>query len=340
MKTKILALLPALPLLFSGCTPIQHLLKEPQEEYLDTVFFAMDTYITVRLAKAEVTDEQIGETTAECERIVRALESVLSAHDPDSELYALNHSREEFTEISETLEDVLITAYDIHGWTDGAYDCTLGGLAELWNITGGGPVPAQEDIDAFLEHVGYDKITLDEQRNTIMRSDTDVQLDLGGIGKGAAADRLIRYLETTDIAYGLVSVGGTIGVFGEKSDGTPYKIGIKDPDDPSGVLGYLYIEDGFVAVSGDYERYFEENGVRYHHIFDPSTGYPADSGLRSAAVHALNGAAADALSTALFVMGTEASLELYETIGGFEAILVSDTGITATAGARTDFVNP
>ena len=333
MNLRIFALLLPLVLLLSGCA------REP-EEYRDTVFFAMDTYITVRLARADVTDEQLGEVSGECERIVRELESVLSAHDPDSELCALNHSGEEFTEISDTLEDVLTTAYDISERTNGAFDFTAGGLAELWNITGGGPVPEKKDIDAVLAHTGYDRITLDEKRNTVMRPDPDVRLDLGGIGKGAAADRLIRYLETTDIPYGLVSVGGTIGVFGDKPDGTPYKIGIRDPDDPGGVVGYFLIDEGFVAVSGDYERYFEKDGVRYHHIFDPSTGYPAGSGLRSTAVHSLNGAQADALSTALFVMGADASLDLYETCGGFEAVLVSDGGITQTAGARTELFTP
>lgn len=333
MKLRIFALLATFVFLLSGCT------RDP-EEYRDTVFFAMDTYITVRLARAGITEKQLDEVSSECERIVRDLESVLSAHDPESELYALNHSDAEFTIISDTLEDVLTTVCDIHGITGGAYDCTLGGLAELWNITGGGPVPDKEDIDAALAHIGYNTITLDEKRNTVMRPDTDVQLDLGGIGKGAAADRLIWYLETTDIPYGLVSVGGTIGVFGDKPDGTPYKIGIRDPDDPNGVVGYLLIDEGFVAVSGDYERYFEDNGVRYHHIFDPSTGYPADSGLRSTAVHSLNGATADALSTALFVMGAEAALELCETHEGFEAVLVSDDGITQTAGARTELLTP
>ena len=333
MKSRIFALLLTLALLFSGCA-------RETEEYRDTVFFAMDTYITVRLAAAGVTEEQLDEAAAECERIVRELESVLSAHDPAGELYALNHSDTEFTEISQTLEDILVTVRGICTVTGGAYDCTLGGLAELWNVTGGGPVPAQADIDAVLLHTGYDKITLDEKRNTVMRPDTDVQLDLGGIGKGAAADELIRYLETSEISHGLVSVGGTVGVFGDKPDGTPYKIGIRDPDDPNGVAGYLLIDEGFVAVSGDYERYFEEDGVRYHHIFDPSTGYPADSGLRSAAVHSLNGAEADALSTALFVMGTDAALELYKNHGGFEAVLVSDDGITQTEGARLEPGNP
>ena len=333
MKSRILAILLTCVLLFSGCA------REP-EEYRDSVFFAMDTYITVRLATEDVTETQLDEVSAECERIVREFESVLSAHDPESELFALNHSSEEFTGISDTLESVLLTAYDISDRTAGAYDFTLGGLTELWNITGGGPVPRQTDIDAVLQHAGYDSITVDEIRNTVMRPDPKVQIDLGGIGKGAAADALIRYLETSEISHGLVSVGGTIGVFGDKPDGTPYKIGVRDPDDPNGVVTYLHIRDGFVAVSGDYERYFEEDGVRYHHIFDPYTGIPADSGLRETAVYCTSGAAADALSTALFVMGKDASLSLYES-GGFEAVLVSSDGsITATEGLRTEYVVP
>lgn len=333
MKLRIFAFLSALSLLLSGCV-------FEREEYRDTVFFAMDTYITVRLACAGVSDRRLDETAAECERIVRDLENVLSAHNPDSELYALNHSDTEFTEISDTLEHVLLTAYAVSERTAGAFDFTAGGLAELWNIKDGGPVPMQAEINAELSHIGYDRITVDDRRNTVMRSDPETVIDLGGIGKGAAADALVQYLETTDISYGLVSVGGTIGVFGDKPDGTPYKIGIRDPDDPDGVLTYLHISDGFVAVSGDYERYFEENGVRYHHIFDPTTGYPADSGLRETAVYCADGAAADALSTALFVMGPEASLALYET-GGFEAVLVSSDGtLTATRGLRTDYIAP
>ena len=333
MKLRMSALVLACVLLFSGC------MREP-EEYRDSVFFAMDTYITVRLARTGVTEKQLDEAAAECERIVKNLEGVLSAHDPDSELYALNHSGAEFTEISDTLERVLLTAYAVSERTAGAYDFTMGGLAELWNVTDGGPVPAQHEINALLPHIGYDKITIDDRRNTVMRPDTKVRIDLGGIGKGAAADELVQYLETTDIPYGLVSVGGTIGVFGDKPDGTPYKIGVRDPDDPNGVLSYLHIDDGFVAVSGDYERYFEENGTRYHHIFDPYTGYPADSGLRETAVHCEDGATADALSTALFVMGADVALQFYET-GGFEAVLVSSDGsITATKGMRTDYVIP
>ncbi len=332
MKLRFFVLFLVLALLFGSCaTP---------SEYNDTVFFAMDTYITIRLAQDGVSEEELTAVAVECERLVKELETVLSAHDPDSELYQLNESDAEFVPVSDTLEEVLLTAVDLAEKTDGAYDFTLGGLAELWNVTGGGPVPSREAVDEVLSHVGYENVTVDERRNTVMRPDAEVRLDLGGIGKGAAADVLVRYLETTIVPYGLVSVGGTIGVFGEKPDGTPYKIGIRDPEDANAVLGYLHISDGFVAVSGDYERYFEENGVRYHHIFDPSTGYPADTGLRETVVHSDTGTVADALSTALFVLGTDAALDLYATADvGFEAVLVGETSVTVTDNAVVEWVN-
>ncbi len=331
MKLRFFALILTLFLLLGGCTK--------PSEYYDAVFFAMDTYITVRLARGGRPEEELSAVAAECERLAGTLEDVLSAHDPDSELYRLNERDAEFVPVSDPLEEVLLTAVDLAEMTGGAYDFTLGGLAELWNVTGGGPVPSQADIDAALSHTGYENVTVDDRRNTVMRPDTEVKIDLGGIGKGAAADVLVRYLETTDIPYGLVSVGGTIGVFGEKPDGTPYKIGIRDPDDANAVLGYLHISDGFVAVSGDYERYFEENGARYHHIFDPATGYPADTGLRETVVHSDTGAVADALSTALFVLGTDAASELYEASGGFEAVFVGADFVKTTDNAVVEWAD-
>ena len=133
-------------------------------------------------------------------------------------------------------------------------------------------------------------------------------------------------------------MGGNIGVFGTKPNSEKFKIGICDPDDASGVVGYLSISSGFISVSGDYERYFEENGERYHHIIDPATGYPAKSDVRSVAVYANNGAAADALSTALFVMGEEKALEFYgENKIAFEAIIINKNHeIILTDGVSPD----
>lgn len=341
MKPKLSILFAALFALFAllcSCTAQ----SQTEGEYYDDVFFAMDTYVTVRLARVGQTEDSLSAVRDECERIVAELEETLTSHSPNGEVYALNESGAETCTVSPTLAAVLSEAVELSELTDGAFDFTLGRLTELWNVTGGGPVPSVRDIEEALSHVGCESVTVTvvsgEDGGTVSRSDTNVSIDLGGVGKGAAADALIEYLSGTDVSHGLVSVGGTIGVFGEKPNGEPYLIGIRSPEDAGEVIGYLRVCDGFVSVSGDYERYFEEEGVRYHHILDRATGRPADSGLCETAVYAERGAVADALSTALFVMGRDRSLELYERGDiAFEAVLVSTDGaVTATDGAELE----
>ena len=146
----------------------------------------------------------------------------------------------------------------------------------------------------------------------------------------------MEYLPTAGVKYGLCSFGSTVGVFGSKPDGKKFRITVCDPDDTSKNVISLEIESGFVSSSGDYERYFEENGKRYYHIFDPSTGYPADSGVRSVTVCAADGALSDALATALFVMGVERSLEFYKSSGiSFEAVFITDEGVYTTDGLKS-----
>ncbi|MBE6598268.1 MAG: FAD:protein FMN transferase [Ruminococcaceae bacterium] len=324
MKKLIPLILSSLLLVtsFTGCG------NRVTNEYYDAHFFGFDTYITLRFAKEDadgkaISEEYLKNTADECAAILNDIDLLLSAHNEDSQIYALNREINMMVDSSGELLSVLDTAYTISELTNGAYDPTLGDLVELWNVSDGGPVPEDVEIMESLLHTGTDKIVV--KGNTISKVDSLTKIDFGGVGKGYATQELLKYLSTTDIPYGLVSLGGNIGVFGTKEDGETYKVGIKDPNDPEGIIGYLYLSNGFLSVSGDYERYFEEDGVRYHHIIDPVTGYPAESGLRSVACVSSNGAAADALSTALFVMGEEEALKLYEdgTLV-FEAIFVTD----------------
>lgn len=308
-------------------------------EYYDAHFFGMDTYITLRFAKKDadgkaLSAEYLDGVAAECADLLNNIELLLSAHNEKSMVYALNREINMMVDDEGELLSVLDTAYTISDLTGGAYDPTIGDLIELWNISGGGPVPGDIDIMESLLHTGTDKIVM--KGNTITKADSLTKIDLGGVGKGYATQELLAYLSTTDIPYGLVSLGGNIGVFGKKTDSDTYKVGIKDPSDPDGIIGYVYLQSGFLSVSGDYERYFEENGTRYHHIIDPVTGYPAESGLRSVACISSNGAAADALSTALFVMGADKAMAL-QTDGTlvFEAIFVTeDNKVILTEGLR------
>jgi len=304
--------------------------------YADSVFTGMDTAITLRLARDGVDNAVLGNAAAEAERIVARLEKILSCHDETSELYALNQNIHLLIEADETLLSVLDTASTICVLTGGAYDPTIGALTDLWNVSHGGPVPKEDAIAEALLHRGTDKLVIDG--SSVTKTDPLLQIDLGGVGKGYALQEVLSYLSGTGISYGLVSMGGNIGVFGEKPDGTPYQIGIKDPHDTATIVGYLYIPSGFVSVSGDYERFFRQDGVVYHHILDPETGYPADTGISSVAVHTMNGASADALSTALFVMGLEESMALYDSGKiQFEAVFITaDNRIIATPGLLED----
>lgn len=300
--------------------------------YRDTVFLGMDTYITLRLPNDGIPDTRMESIAADCRDIVSELEGKLSCHDPKSEVSALNSDVQLLFDADETFLAVWQTATQIAEKTGGAYDPTLGALTELWNINGGGPVPPTAAVAESLRHVGMEHFSIDG--TTVTKNDPLAKLDLGGIAKGYALQSILSYLHTTEIPYGIVSMGGNIGVYGDKPDGTAYKIGIKDPKDTSSVLGYLSIRNGFVSVSGSYERYFVENGCVYHHIIDPETGYPAESGLQSVVVYTQNGAAADALSTALFVMGAEEGMAFYDTGKvSFEAIFVSNENeVTLTKG--------
>ncbi len=305
----ILGIVLVVPLVFGGCA-------NNTDEYRDFNLFAMDTYVTLRLAAKDangdaLSAEYLSSVADQCATLLAEIDLAISCHNENSDVSALNRDVSVLLSANETLLSLLDTSAVLYEITDGAYDYSLGALTELWNVTGGGPVPSAEEIAEALSHCGTDKLI--KNGTSIEKSDVYAKLDFGGIGKGLAAQTLLEYLSSTDVPYGIVSIGGNIGVFGKKAGYDDYKIGIRNPADTSAVVGYLYIPSGFISVSGSYERYFEENGKIYHHILDPKTGYPVENGIKSVAVFSTNGTTADALSTALFVLGTEKSLALYHT---------------------------
>ena len=302
--------------------------------------FYMDTIISTRFyGSSAVTDADFDEINKACGEIIKTAESALSRTIADSQISEINQSGNGSLEIDATVREVIAAAFDVSTGTGGAYDPTLGALTDLWDIvgkikSGTSDIPSDGEIAETLTHTGIDKFRINE--SAIEKFDADAKIDLGGIGKGYAAQMVSDYLNTTELRYGLVSMGGNVGVFGSKPSGEPFKIAIADPDDGDSVVGYILITSGFVSVSGDYERYIEVGDERYHHIFDPATGYPSDGGLRSVAVHCDNGMYADALSTALFVMGMDKGMEFYRNGAyDFEAVFIADSGeITVTDGLR------
>ena len=299
---------------FSGCRGSVSL--------ADTTFFSMDTVITLRLPQDTASNVKNA-----CIDEVQRLDALFSRTAPDS-MTARFHHAETSLEVSDEYRTVLEKALSVSAATGGAFDPTLAPLTELWNITGEAPeIPSSAAVEAALAETGFERLSVDG--NTVTKAFPALSLDLGGCAKGYACEQAVRLLLNDGVPYGIVSFGGNIGVFGEKPDGKPWRVGVRDPDSADGVAGYLSMESGFLSISGDYERYFEQDGVRYHHIFDRETGYPARSGIRSAAVWAEDGCIADALSTAVFVMGWEKTLSLYESgTFSFEALLYCGDGTT------------
>ena len=284
-----------------GCTP------QPKSYTAD--FFAMDTFMSIT-AYGE-SEQVVQDTAVQLEQRINALEPALSRTREDSDLYRLNHVDGAVCEVSEDTYAAIEAAVQFAEWTGGAFDPTMAPLTDLWGInTDNAHVPAQAEIDAALTHVGYQNIEL--LGNNQVRLLNGAQLDLGGIGKGFATDAAAAMLDGTQGV--LATLGGNIGAYGENPnrDSGNWVVGIADPDDNAAFIATVEVRGLSVVTSGDYERYFEQDGKRYHHIFDPVTGYPADSGLRSVTVIDESSTRADALTTALFVMGLEEGMAFCE----------------------------
>lgn len=295
-------------------------------------FYLMDTVITVTLYTDEGTADPIFRT---CRALLAELDTLWARQKEGSDPANFNASETGTTADPRTL-DLIRTAISVSSATEGAFDITVAPLTDLWaTCEERDSLPTAEELSQTREKVGYGRIGIEDE--TLKKSSPAVQIDLGGIGKGAAIGILIDYLRSTDARGGIVSFGSNIAVFGKKPDGKEYRIAVRDPNAESGVAGALNLCDGeILSVSGDYERFFTIQGEKYHHILSPATGYPAATGLCSVAVVCSDGALADALSTALFVLGMERSLDLYRAgVFDFEAVFLSSDGeVSTTDGLR------
>ena len=293
-------------------------------------FYAMDTAMNIT-AYGKHAQDAINESI----QYINALEQDISRTNEDSDVYAINHAEGETVTVSAQTADVLDRALELAEQTDGYFDPTIAPLSDLWGIgTENAAVPAQADIDAALALVDYTKVTLDGTEVTIPAG---MEIDLGGIGKGYAADHVAQILKDAGVEHATISLGGNVYAVGSKDRGIPWSVGITDPDEPGSWFAALKVSDTSVVTSGDYERYFEQDGKRYCHIFDPETGYPAETDLRSVTIVSANSTQADACTTALFVMGLERAQQYCEE-QGIEAVFVCrDHTVYVTDGLKDSF---
>lgn len=261
-------------------------------------WFAMDTVMTAAVyGSADALDAVEAETYR--------LDALLAAQKDDSEIAAVNDGAEV---VSEETAALLRRALEIAAETNGAYDPTVYPLMRAWGFTDGNyRVPADAELDALLQTTGWTEVSVD---GTTASLPEGFALDLGGIGKGYAAGRCKEILKAHGVTSALLSLGGNVSALGSKPDGTAWTVAIENPDGGD-YLGTVQIADQCVVTSGGYQRYFEQDGVRYWHILDPETGKPARSGMKSVTIVSADDTLADALSTALFVMGPERAADFW-----------------------------
>lgn len=264
------------------------------------------------------------------------LEAVLSRFIPGSEVSRINSSAGIRCErLSDDTYEVLSCAARYSSCCNGAFDATIGPLSALWSS--GKAIckpPEDSSIREVLPLVDYTGLLLDAGKKTAGLKRKGQSIDLGGIGKGYAGDKLLGVFKRYGISSAYTNIGGNVAALGVKPDGSPWRVGIRHPRQEDSIIGLVSVADKSVVTSGDYQRYFiDSHGKRYHHILDPSTGYPAESGVVSATVIADSSMAADALSTMLFVAGIEKGLELLKRFPGSEAVMIDkDLQVHVTSG--------
>lgn len=279
--------------------------------------FFLNTVVTITLYGIE--DDSLIE---ECFHLCDEYEKTLSRTLEGSEIYALNH-RENDTVSDETL-GLIKSGLTYSALSGGAFDITIGSCSSLWDFTAESPsVPDSKLLEEALGHVGYEKLTL--TGNQISFSDDKTMIDLGAIAKGYIADQLKAFLEENQVASATIDLGGNILCIGDKPDGSPFRIGIQRPFDNQGAPMLVVPVSGWsVVTSGIYERYFEEDGILYHHILNPATGYPCENNLLSVTILSEHSTDGDALSTTCFSLGFDQGMALIDSLDEVYAIFITD----------------
>jgi len=267
---------------------------------------------------------------------IQRLDALLSTGSADSEVSRLN--RDGGGAVSEDTARLLDAAGRVYTDTGGLFDCTIYPLMGLWGFpTGDYHVPEAGELAAVLPLVDQSRLRYGGGEAALGEGQ---QIDFGGIAKGYAAERVIEIFQERGVESGMVSLGGNVQTLGTKPDGSPWRIGVRDPEGAQGsYLAVLPVEDRAVVTSGGYERYFEQDGKTYIHILDPRTGRPAESDLLSVTVVSKDGTAADGLSTALYIMGLEGAADFWRSRAGqFDLVLVAaDGSVYITEGVQDGF---
>ena len=332
MRKKFIAMIIAivLPIGLIGCT------KEQTSESIGRTEVIMGTVVKVTLydgGSQEILDKVF-------ERIAE-IENLVSINKEGTELNKLNENAGiKGVKVSDTSYEIIKRGLYYSELSNGGYDITIGPLVKLWSI--GLPeakVPTQEEIGKIIKNIDYSKVKINPDTKEVFLSEKGIMLDLGSIAKGYATDEIIKILTEEDVKQAIVDIGGNIYAMGLKNGDTNWKIGIQNPfDDRGNVLGSVEVSDKTVVTSGVYERFIEKNGVKYHHILNPDTGYPYKTEIAAVSIIADKSIDADALSTLIFTKGLDEGLNFVEKLDKIEAVFITnEKKVYITKGLRNNF---
>lgn len=302
--------------ILSGCAA-----QKKNAEPLRRSEFLLNTFVTITLY-----DKDEEELLEEAVKLCRDYEEKLSKTVEGSEIYQINHREAgvKAMEVSDETAEMIEKGLYFSSLSDGAFDLTIEPLSSLWNFTGEvKEVPDARAIREAAERVDYRKLSV--EGNQVSFLDDQVNIEPGAVAKGYIADRLKAFLKDQGVESGLIDLGGNILCIGSRPDNTPFKIGLQKPYfDRKETVAVLNITDQSVVTSGVYERCFEQDGVHYHHLLNPKTGYPYDNGLLSVTIVSDRSVDGDGLSTACFSLGLEQGMELANSLEGVYAYFITE----------------
>ena len=257
---------------------------------------------------------------------IRRLEDLLSTWIPTSELSRVNEAAgQEPVAVSPDTLLILQRSLDMARLTDGGFNIVVGPAIQAWSVTEQQRVPSDMELETLRPLVDLTQLRLDQKGSTAFLARPGMRVDVGGIGKGFAADRAVAVMQRVGATAGVVALSGDIKTFGRMPDGQPFAFGIQHPRKEGALLARLDLQDEAISTAGDYERFFERAGIRYHHILDPKTLQLA-RGCQSVTIVATEGTMADGLDPGIFVMGPEAGMALIERLPGVEGVIVDSEG--------------
>lgn len=310
---------------FTGTADKMPGIEDPAEKSL----FAMDTYMTMTAY-----GDRAPEALDAAEKEIRRIEELISTGIETSEISRCNQERE--ADLSEDTSYLIRRSVELCKDTGGLFDITVYPLMKAWGFTDQNyRIPDDSELSDLLSTMGADEIRLDKRHVTLEKPGTE--LDLGGIAKGYTSGRVMDIFRDYGIEHAVISLGGNVQTLNDKPDGSCWKVAVEDPADTSDYIGVIQVKNKAVITSGSYERYFMKDGKIWHHIIDPRTGYPADSGLVSVTIVSEDGTLADGLSTALFIMGKEKAADYWRAHSdSFDMVLVEEDGTVSVSEGIDD----